>query len=230
VVPESQTDKTKLKLVNSNLGNAIFKSVNFDSFDKIIVKSSKLNNISTINKHLPTTLKPAYATDSQGNRQYQTPSEMAETYNQLYLAMQKQGNRAKEMEYYSQYLHWQHKAYLQQRKLSVLVSLTLHKWSTNFGQNWIQGLVLFIVIGSMLCYIYIQQLIPDPLVKNSLLQSKNFDPAKYYLQFLNPIRKGKLIPWAQLTTTMVAIDSLWRLIAAYLTYQVVTATRRFGQK
>lgn len=222
--------KSSFRIIQSNLGNAVLRGVNFSSFSKIIILQAKLNNISTIQNHFPNTLKQAYSTTLEGTKQYQSPKEIAEIYNQLYLAMQKQGNRTIEMNFYAQFLHWQHKVAIKEKKVPAIISLTLHKWSTNFGQNWLWGFGWFILLSFCFYALYIQNLTCEKQTTDCLRQTQSFSFAKHYLQFINPIRKGKLIPWAELTASMVLIDLVWRIIVGYLTYQIITAFRRFGHK
>ncbi|OJJ21235.1 hypothetical protein BKI52_11765 [marine bacterium AO1-C] len=231
-LPGKETSPNLLSLTSSNLDNAVFKGVKFDSFDKIIIHETKLNSISTVYDHFPVKKESLGTSINNRNEIEKDFNGMAENYNQLYLAMQKQGNRSKEMEYYSRYLYWQHKAALKDHQMSAWLSLSMHKWSNRFGQSWLQGVLCFFILSLLFYALYVI----DPTLKSikgiDCHQEVNSIEYhfKYYLQFLNPIRQNDLINCYKLTPAMIAIDFIWRIIAGYLTYQIITAFRRFGRK
>ena len=226
------TGKPDAELIffKSNLDNTVFKGVVFSSFKNIIIDDTKLNNISTINRHFPTEKGLLNTSVDIKHKKSFYFKKMAENFNQLYLAMQKQGNRLQEMDYYVQYLTWQHKAAFYDLNIPALVSLTLHKCSTNFGKNWIRGVILSLIIGAIfyLCFVWF---LPDIKSCNFVYSSSNISfHFKNYLYFLLPTHKPNFINNLQPGGTSAFFDFSARIILAYLYYQTITAFRRFGRK
>ncbi|OJJ23265.1 hypothetical protein BKI52_02605 [marine bacterium AO1-C] len=223
--------KSQIVLSESNLGNAVFKTVAFKDFDQIVIKDTKVNNISVLNEHFPLKAKKLgnQVDDRKGKLKHEPP-KMAEIYNQLYLAMQKQGFKSQEMKYYATYLKWELQSAWKAKKLGKVFPLFLSKISTNFGQSWLLGVCWFFVLGFLCYWGYIEN-INWKGVKLEYTFKQNFGvQVQYYFQFLNPIRKGHLITDAKLNWMLVCIDFTWRIIFGYLTYQIVAAFRRFGRK
>ncbi|OJJ23266.1 hypothetical protein BKI52_02610 [marine bacterium AO1-C] len=222
--------KSQINLSKSNLGNAVFKAVAFEEFGQVSIGDTKLNNISTVNKHFPLKAENlGNRADDAGKLQHD-PAQMAEIYNQLYLAMQKQGNRLKEMEYYSQYLSWQRKATLQEKNWPALISLSLYQFSTNFGQSWVKGLGISLLIGLIFYFFYSISLGGVQVGFQYLTFDNIFFHGKHFFQFLLPTHKLDFIPHTQSRFLSSFLDIFSRIALGYMYYQTITAFRRFGRK
>ena len=221
---------SQISLTESNLDNIIFNDVDFNSFDTIEIEAAKLNLISTIDRHFPTKKGKI---KSRGKAK-DTAKKIAEIYSQLYVAMQKQGYKTQEMEYYATFLYWECRAVRWKRKeVGKWLALSLHRRSTSFGRSWARGILWFFVFGLLMYFLYIHHLdwdqataIPMPWQRWDTIGVH----AQYYLTFINPIRKGSIIAGSNVGATVLLIDYLWRIILGYLTYQTITAFRRFGRK
>ena len=100
----------KIKLTNSNLGNTVFIGVAFESFSQILLNNTKINSISTIGKHFPINRTTVGNEIDLVGKPIPVPSEMAQVYQQLSIAMHLQGDFSKEKEYHKEHLYWQDKA------------------------------------------------------------------------------------------------------------------------
>ncbi|OJJ21360.1 hypothetical protein BKI52_12440 [marine bacterium AO1-C] len=222
--------ETQIIISKSNLGSAVFKGVLFEAFDRVIIDDSKLNNISTVNKHFPLSAENlGNKVNDQGILEHD-PEQMAEIYNQLYLAMQKQGNRLKEMEYYSQYLYWQRKAAKEDKKWPALISLTLYQWSTNFGQSWVRGLGISLLVGLIFYFFYSISLNGVQVGFQYFTFDNLLFHGKQFFQFLLPTHKLDFIPHTQSRFLSSFLDIFSRIALGYMYYQTITAFRRFGRK
>lgn len=219
-----KSEKNLLSIINSNLDNVVFKNVHFESFE-IIIRYSKLNNISTIDEHFPISEEVlGNMIDSNGNLKHSFKI-MSEIYNQLYISMQKQGYKPLEMAYYATYLDWERKAAKKDKKWGKFLSLELHNWSTRFGQSWERGLMLSLIIG-LLCFeffLLFHESLPENLDLSKFIE--------FYTQFLLPTHKLDYInPKEKVGWVSAIFDILGRVALAYMYYQTITAFRRFGRK
>ena len=103
-VKSVENSLTIIQFINCNLENVVFKGVDFNSFNQIVINDTKLNNVSLIVFHIPTDKKRLGNEVCDNNELIHNSKKMAEIYNQLYLATQKQGNKSLEMRYYATYL------------------------------------------------------------------------------------------------------------------------------
>lgn len=223
---------SQLKIINSNLDNAIFKGVQFDSFDEIRVKNSKLNNISTIDSHFPTNTKKIYTDIDDKGQAVKESKRMAEIYNQLYLAMQKQGNRKEELAYYAEYLSWQKKAYYESKNYVAWLSLKLHQLSTNFGNSWLRG-VMITFLGTIFFYFLFslsQSIIEGKLGLEYLTLEHFSRHVRNLTIFFNPVHRLEQLSQTPVNGLSALIDFIGRIFIGYMIYQTVTAFRRFGRK
>ena len=218
----------KLVFLRSNLDNAVFKGVDFESFDQIVISDSKLNNISTVNSHLPVGGGEVRSQlEEDNNTLLQKASEMAEIYNQLYLAMQKQGNRKWELAYYGAYLDWESKA---TKHWLSKIPLILHHQSTRYGSQWYRALGWIIGLSLILYFAYSISLGGITFGLRYLSWKSIWFHLNHYFQFLYPVRKISFIQNTQLTPLATFIDIFWRIVFSYLLYQMVVAFRRLGRK
>lgn len=227
------------QILNSDMGSISFFNMDFDSFDTIIIKDSKLNEIKTINKHLPTSEeKKIYANESKE----QNSHFLEKLYNHLYFAMQKQGNRTQEIKYYAEYLEFHRKNKLEKLKGTALIhkifkqdwytplSLWLHKSTSSYGTNWLRAFLCIIGVGAVTYFAYAVSL---PEIKFGFRYFTNNNLSfhiRYFFEFLLPVHKMTLIDHTNPTGLSALIDTLGRIFISFLIYQTIAAFRRFGIK
>ena len=225
-------NQSLLKIENSDLGKAKFINVGLDQFDELIMNGTKVNEISTTDTHFP--LRNILTEKNNGKiKSRQAPGKLAEIYNQLYLAMQKQGNRSQELEYYAQYLHWRLKAYLNEGlkniDFSAVVSLWFNRISTRYSTSWIQGLIGILVVGWIFYFLYIAS-----LPEYSLFKSVDWGTLslhfRHFPEFLFPARKFNYITGTSPGFLANTIDILGRVFISFWVYQTIMAFRRYGRK
>lgn len=217
---------SQVVLCESNLDNIIFNDVDFDSFDAIEIEAAKLNLISTIQRHFPTK-----GGKIRSREQEDAAGKIAEIYSQLYLAMQKQGYKTQEMEYYAAYLYWEHKAAKGKRKtFGKWLSLSLHKYSTDFGQSWLRGIGLTLFVGWLFYLLFSCSLGEVRFGWQHFTWNNVINHTGYYFQFLLPTHKTDFLPHAKPMGWAIIWDFAGRIVVGYLIYQTIAAFRRFGRK
>ncbi|OJJ21381.1 hypothetical protein BKI52_12545 [marine bacterium AO1-C] len=219
--------KKQLLLLRSNFDNVVFKGVDFTSFDQIVIEDSKVNAISTVRSHFPIAENRLGNLLTEDQQLKQDANEMSEVYHQLYLAMQKQGNRKWELDYYAEYLSWEQKS---TKKWGDKFPLALHYWSTNYGRRWYQALWWVMGLGIILYFGYCWSLGGVEVGVRYLSWKSFWFHLNHYFQFLFPIRKFGFIEYTHLTPLATLLDILWRIAQGYLIYQMIAAFRRFGRK
>lgn len=215
-----------ISIKNSDLGHAIFRGANFKSFRTIHISNSRLHGVITIGGYIPSNLDIGSI-----DNKHPEPERSAETYNQLTLAMQKQGNRDKEVEYYTSYLDWQRKAYLKEKKWSAAGSLWMHKISTEYGSSWIRGALLTIFVVSPLCYFLYSLTLPSVCCHffQGGWQGGVLVHLKYFLIFLLPTHSLDFVQGMKLSWGSYALDIFGRILIGFMIYQTIAAFRRYGK-
>ena len=159
------------------------------------------------------------------------PNTIAETYNQLFVAMKKQGNKTMEMKYYAAYQEWLRlDLKFKQEQWATRTALWLNKTTTNYGLNWGKGVAW--IVGTWLVFYGLFALATwwyngqptDFLAKNDVWSS--------LFKFFLPTHRIDNIITSYPTKPAVAyaIDVLYRLVVGFLIYQTIAAFRRFGKR
>ena len=219
---------TYLQMTGAEMGTCYFSDVDFEGFDNIIIKSSRLSDIRTTGKHFPLAEGKVF-TDDKGN---QEPAYMEETYNQLYGAMKRADANTMENRYYAEFQEWRRKR-LKEEKIEPQnqATLWLNKWTTLYGQDWLRGLLLTIGLGllfyGLICYFHWGWNIPDaPLSGINLAYHLGS-----FSSFMLPIHRadffGKDMP---LQGVALFVDFISRIVLGFMLYQVIAAFRRFGKR
>lgn len=241
-------------IINSNMGKTVMRDIDARGFT-VEVRDSKLNDITNIGARFPKERQICSKIGKNGKLQHD-PKQMAETYSQLYLAIQKQGYRLQELDYYCAYLEWQRKSVKNRIKTDILsyfpayVSLSFHRLSTGFGRNWLRGIFFSLLIG-LIFYVGFINTLPNidkiiyeyqhpknnqqmteskPSSKSQATKMKGGFYVKHYLYFLIPTHKSTFVANQAPGGTASVFDFLGRIILTYLYYQIATASRRFGRK
>lgn len=226
-------EDSRLMINSSEMGNATFINTNFHSFDKVILVRCKLSNINTNHGHLPlkTKFPNKIYSDHPDQENY---SELAETYNQLQLAMQKQGNRTWAFKYYAEYMEWYRLEQKEKKNWAQYITLSLNKLSTKYGADWIRSFGLILLLGLFFFIAYVLFL-PSVEVGLKFLTWPNTVEniiffSRYYFDFIIPTHKIDFIGEYKAGFWSAFIDVLSRIIIGYLIYQTIAAFRQFGKR
>ncbi|MEQ9286707.1 MAG: hypothetical protein RIG77_07350 [Cyclobacteriaceae bacterium] len=232
-------DPSLLSIRKSDMGNTSFFNMDFLSFDKIGIEASRLSDIKTTNYHLPISSEK---TIRSAENEKQNAAYLEELYNQLYLAMQKQGNRTQEIKYYTEYLEW-HRInkclqldysspwkLLTQQDWYTPISLWLHKQSSNYGTHWVKSFLFLVPVGWFFYFLYALSLPEVNFGFNHFTFENISFHLKYYIEFLLPTHRLEFIPETNAKWWSNLLDIIGRICVGFLIYQTVAAFRRFGRK
>ncbi len=230
--------KNLFHIVGTDLGKAHLLNFPFHEFT-IVIQSSNISSINTSTNHVPIAKDQQIYFDLNGRIDGYS---LEEIYNQLVLAMQRQGNRTWEIKYYAEYLEWHRKNKLSEfgslwmlpryftKDLSTPASLWLHKVSSGYGNNWVRSAV-FTLLGSALLYYFYALSLPEVAFGFDGLTWNYFGHHfKYYTQFILPTHSFQLIPDTDTFGWPAFWDFLGRIVSGFLIYQTIAAFRRFGKR
>ncbi len=236
---EIDANPSKIAFENSALGSISFFNCSFNSFDEVIVKDSRIDEIITSNQHVPVSDEKEIFTNENHEKD---PQYLEELYNQLYLAMQKQGNRTQEIKYYTEYLEWHRLNKVNTLKARPFLNLLLkqdwytptalwfHKKTSSYGTNWIRSFLILLLIGLLLYFAYSISL-PEIEFRIELLTLESvLFHFKFYTRFLLPTHDFILIKNTSPTGWSALWDILGRIVIGFLIYQTIAAFRRFGRR
>ncbi|MEN7550082.1 hypothetical protein AAG747_19330 [Rapidithrix thailandica] len=171
---KGQASKSEVIIESSRLGNTTFENFDFNSFEKLRIVHSNLNEIETYEMHFPgldgnNKIKTSISELNNNNSISEEYRRQSEFYNNLMLAMQKQGNRTQENLYYASHLETKRK-YLKENKqekywgkLPEIISLSSHKYSSDYSQNWMIPIVWLLSFGLFCFYPYYIGLLYDDI-------------------------------------------------------------------
>ncbi len=215
-----------LTFENSDLGKTTFINCDF-SEQEMIFDSSKINEIGLAGTNLP---KPANIKVSGRSEAHQKKDALG----QLKKVYQNLGDAVTARDYQSEELN----THLETSNppLGERITLFFNKHSNNHGQR--MGQALLLLLGSTLLFyiLYCRSLgfVFDLTTGSFDVFWKN---ASYYFEFLSPFRKSNFIPEAllgaenvkEVPNMAIVIDSLSKIVNAYLLYQFIAAFRKFGK-
>jgi hypothetical protein len=214
-----------IQIGNSDLGKIAFIDCNFSN-QQMFFDSSRINEISLAGVQLPN------SNNIHGSKNKRVQKKLA--LSQIKKAYQNMGDsitashyQSEELRTYMQTLPWG-----QER-----VNLFLNYHTNNFGQSWTIPLGLILGLNTILFSLYCYSLgfVLDFSIDGLKTFTKN---SAYFIEFINPIRKNSFLPDAiakikeesNIPALTVAIDSISKLINAYLIYQFIAAFRKHGKK
>ncbi|MEM9329179.1 MAG: hypothetical protein AAGA85_26185, partial [Bacteroidota bacterium] len=229
LISEKGKRSSKLMLWNCDLGVTSFLHARLHKFDIISICNTRLTTITTTNGHFPLASNrkenTLVFTQHEGEF-YQYIPVMEETYNHLYEAMKKSGNRTQENRYYAEYMEWHRRN--PQTPLATKTSLWLHKMSSSYGQDWIRGAIVATLVA---LFFY-----------NILLITSGFDFGIAYLKsphieyhlghfflFILPIHRTNFLGF-EMPDLALMVDFFARLAIGFMIYQTITAFRRFSKR
>ncbi|KYG83257.1 hypothetical protein [Roseivirga echinicomitans] len=247
---------SKLVILDSDLGKLSFFDAKFDKLSQLIISGSKLIDISTTEKHLPLSTETPVFSDEEGTR---NPESLAQVYNQLFIVMQRLGNKTQELKYFIEYMKWHKRALFNSNKerfkkawrgilsgdkpvkhiqtlteieWSTSASLWLNKTTNKFGVSWIRAFGVLLLIAIPL-YIFFLVFLPNFEIHFGLkyLTSSNITfHIAHFLYFLLPIHKFDFVNGVLPDNTSLLIDVISRILVGYMLYQFIAAFRQFGKR
>jgi hypothetical protein len=220
------TLEDNLFIENSNLGKTTFIDCDF-SLKKLIFDSSKINEIALAGSKLPEPENIQSVSFDDKNQKKLALSQIKKVYQSL-------GDNVSASRYQAEELNTYHKTL----KFSwEKINLRLNQITNNHGQRWDRPLAL-LLLSTLFFYVLYCSLLGfqvDFQAEDGLNTLKR--NLSFYLEFLNPIRKTDFLPKALLgieksrdiPNGVIFIDSLAKIVNAYLLYQFIAAFRKFGK-
>jgi hypothetical protein len=115
--------------------------------------------------------------------------------------------------------------WLAERKTILLqdrISMFVSRWSSDFGQNWILSLAIYILTGSLFSIIFLLQGV----------RLYCYDYARFLADMFSPLSIDfwELRGMMQIPSWNIFLWMVWKIIAGFLIYQIVISSRRFIRK
>ncbi|TLV02875.1 hypothetical protein [Dyadobacter luticola] len=214
---------------NSDLGKMIFLQCDFSS--EVSFENSKLNEIALIGNDFPIN---RWAENTNTSQQRLLLFQLKKVYEASGDNDRARRHRAAELEAYRQDLS--------RSDRGERFTLGLNQWSNSHGESWTKALgrILFYGVLSWLT-------VSLPFFEIEVDPAENFRvfvlSLSYFIEYLNPIHKlGFVKDFAENVARVKienkveyalawgnVIDSLWRILSAYLIYQLIFAFRKHSK-
>lgn len=233
VAPHSETsEQSVLEIANSDLGKMTFIQTTFNV--DVSFENSKLNELSLLASEFPT---DSWSSDTNHTQRRLALFQLKKAYEASGDSQKARTLRADELEAYRQELQ-------STTQTEEKITLFLNRTSNNYGESWSKAAWILLGLGAAIWLLVSIQFFDIGYVPNEsfeiFLQS-----IAYMIEFSNPVhrlgfieeyaekvagfRKEATIPVIPLAIGNLA-DVLWRIVAAYLIYQMVAAFRKHGSK
>ncbi|MFK5889432.1 MAG: hypothetical protein QM486_01730 [Flavobacteriaceae bacterium] len=222
-------NQSTFKILETTLGEIQFTNFEIEKFEEIVIDSSDLSLVKTLNSRFPTE-KGLIKT---GQNRYKN---LYHTYNDLFSIASRQNNLKDKINYYKasqeNLLLATKKDTFSFNKLSSLASLSVSKHFSDYGQNWIKALGLTII----LCFLFFGLLILSLENIKFDLSTEGFtyyfkNLLQYFPQFLNPVHQLNFInsfgiagKWSP------TIDLLSRILTGIGIYEIIRSFRKYIRK
>ncbi|MDB5002102.1 MAG: hypothetical protein JWQ34_327 [Mucilaginibacter sp.] len=224
-------------IFDSNINNTEFVNVDFRKFDELVIAKSEVSNIVLSNSVLPPriqigTKNPIFGYVIKPDEKINDNTYYRETYRQLKLAMEKQGNKASSLIFKAKEMHYLRK------ELPIgwdKFLLYLNYISNNHGLSWSRGICFTLVI-SWLMFIFFQETLVHPNYVWGLSWSlsdtyKSFKSGlNGYSEFITSFPGFKVSEHSSYKWETNLILLLSRILIGYGIYQTITAFRKFANK
>lgn len=225
-----------LHFENSDLGKTSFVNCDLPAFNKFVFYNTKMLEIFVAGTQLPQSheiffLPPIDDNSSEiQKKKYENekPSQQRLAYSQFKKISENRGDNVQA----SEFLALEMDAYAEQianqeGKGGERFNLCLNKFSNNWGNDWVQAVIVTLGINSICFLLYCLSL--GYTLGNDC--DLFWELTSYCFEFLNPLRKAEfLLEKEEITPLARFIDYFSRIIVAYFTYQTIQAFRRFGKK
>lgn len=220
----------------SNIGKVEFLNTNLNKFEEFVIVSSNVSELILSNSSIPNSVqirnkdtRIGYGSDINGTKSEAT--FYRETYRQLRLAFEKQGNQ-------NSALHYKAKEFYYLRKEMPFgwnkVLLYINYISNNHGISWSRG-ILFTLSITFLFFIAYNQTLSDKYFFWTLdfsfanlcdAFSIGFDR---YIDFLSSFPKIVVNEEKLTNTSSKIVVFLARIFMSYGIYQTISAFRKYGK-
>ena len=112
------------------------------------------------------------------------------------------------------------------------LNLSLNRWSSFHGNNWIRATIMTLVINGIFFTLYCRCLGSE--IDYSPEGWHTFRQLfSYSFEFLNPLRKADFLKEAGMATMITAkartVDYISRIVVSYFAYQTIQAFRKHGK-
>ncbi len=215
-----------LTILNSDLGKLSFIDCDFSNREMHFY-SSKINEIALAGVQLPNPNK--INSDSYKNKDQKklALSQIKKVYQNMGDNLMASIYQTEELNTYESTLTWSWEK----------LNLCLNRITNNHGQSWIKPLIILLISTGLFFSLYCLSLGFKIDFKSKDSFSLFLKNLSFYFEFLNPIRKGDFLPKALLKSDNLFnisgltffIDSIAKIINAYLLYQFIAAFRKFGK-
>ena len=245
---DNRNNPKEFSLMNAFLGHTSFIVVPFSAFERITIDHCQLNQIETYNNDIPADTsristynvqqlikkRPFEHIHPQERLVLATHcQELGKVFNGLQIAMQRQGNKVMENQYYAAFQearYWN----LRYRKKnltdwSLFISLYFHRTSSDYSQNWLRPIGWIIVLGLPLFYFYF---LGSPKFVFAWPWQGDWSLFWVFLgkfaEFLWPTHKFDFM--YKSSGGWQFLDIFARIIIGFLIYQTIAAFRRMGKR
>ncbi len=211
---------------NSDLGKTTFVDCDFSN-RKMIFDSSKINEIGLAGTKLPKPKNIDSKLSGNKNQKKLALSQIKKVYQNLGDNLTANLYQSEELNTYKSTLKngWEK------------TNLWLNKHTNNHGQRWDRPLALLMIFNILFYTLFCFSLGFEVNIKSPENVSTFLRNSSYFFEFLNPFRKSDFIPNQLITISdknpipsiTVFIDSVSKIISAYLLYQFIAAFRKFGK-
>lgn len=221
---EISNHRGEFRIKETDLGNSIIFNCNFSNY-KIVFFSSKIDNIYLSGSNFPSLIE---------TNESQDLLQLKNAYNQFKRVFEKNdihvSNRyaLAEIETYRKYLKQK-----REDKGDFLI-LFLNKITSNHNTNWIRSLICIFIFSLFSYSVLLYSIgIRFEFSKSGLQVFLNL--CGYFFTYINPIHRSDFLNTSSLPSISwnamaEFIDSVSKIINAYLIYQFVQSFRKFGRK
>ncbi|UPZ35533.1 hypothetical protein MUB18_15625 [Sphingobacterium sp. PCS056] len=215
---EALDENSNIILKNSYLGKAQISSSDFSKYRRIIISNTNIIEV------IPVNVNWCYE-----NINSESLAAKKEIFRQLKLINKKNEDIDTKLKFEKHEMHMFLKL-SKQNKTSFSDKFILYTnfLSNNFGLSWLRA--LFILLSfSAICYTLIKFQLGQVYFSAELIA----DEIGYFLTFVNPIHlfdKVFQIAKDEHTNGAILIDSIAKLINAYLVFQLISAFRKYSRK
>lgn len=235
-VKDLSNGKSYFEVVNSNLKEAHFGSIQFNSFSKVIFIDSQISKISVQNSFWDKTCfysleGPAFTNNikDENKRSFIEINQLKETFRQLKTVYNNQNDKeishffyAKEMDQFYKTINWTLPCY---EEFWQKLILYLSRKFTNYGSSFLKPLVLLFSVNCLIFIVLILFFNYESLISDFSNDSKSASilATGEYFKLINPVHKlnTSLKGWG------IFWDLLSRVSSSYFIYAMIRSTRRY---
>ena len=127
-------------------------------------------------------------------------------------------------------LNWSEHDRKSERSYATRTMLFLNKWTTNYGQSWLQGTLVTFGVG-LVCWVAYLSFIPEVrFAIRHIDWNYTLQVVGNYFVFLNPAHRIDFEPAYTVTPLAKMVDFFSRVFISFCIFQTVAASRRLGHR